>query len=161
MSNSIPADRLQLATVAPRQYAAMARFSAAPDVDPVLAELVKIRASLINGCAFCVDMHWKDARAAGESEERLYSLTTWHEARVFDARERAALALCDAVTEVAQTQVPDDVWERAAAEFSEQELAQLVFAVAAINSWNRLCVATRTQPGHYEPGMFGAAPATA
>ena len=113
-----------------------------------------MRVSQINGCAFCLDMHWKDARAAGETEERLYMLSAWRESALYSERERAALALCDAMTEIAGVGVPDDVWEEAAAEFSEEELGQVVFAIAVINTWNRLQITTQAEPGHYYPGMF-------
>ena len=152
MTTMIPAQRLQLPAIAPRQYGAMLRLEQSVELDPALAELIKIRASQINGCAFCLDMHWKDARARGASEERLYSLSTWREARVYDERERAALALTEAVTRV---EVDDEVWERASAHFDADELAQVVFAITVINAWNRLCVTTRVEPGHYVPGMFG------
>ena len=104
-------------------------------------------------------MHWKDARAAGESEDRLYSLDTWRESPLYSERERAALELCEAMTLVAETHVPDAVWERARASFGEDELAQLVFAITAINAWNRLNIATRLEPGHYHPGAFREAAA--
>ena len=152
MTTMIPAQRLQLPAIAPRQYGAMLRLEQSVELDPALAELIKIRASQMNGCAFCLDMHWKDARARGASEERLYSLATWREARVYDERERAALALTEAVTRV---EVDDEVWERASAHFDADELAQVVFAITVINAWNRLCVTTRVEPGHYVPGMFG------
>jgi AhpD family alkylhydroperoxidase len=158
MSTTIPAGRVQLSELAPRPFAAMSRLEAAIDLDPRLRELVKIRASQINGCAFCLDMHHKDARAAGESEERLYLLPAWRESPgYYDARERAALALCEAMTLVAETHVPDDVWDAAAAVFDEEELAQLVFAIAAINTWNRLMIASRGEPGHYQPAFADAA----
>jgi alkylhydroperoxidase family enzyme len=99
-------------------------------------------------------MHWKDARAAGESEERLYMLSAWRESPLYNDRERAALELCEAMTEIAGRGVPDDVWERATAAFGEEELAQVVFAVVVINSWNRMQVTTQVEPGHYYPGMF-------
>ena len=95
------------------------------------------------------------ARAHGESEERLYSLSAWREARLYDDREQAALALTEAVTLVSETHVPDDVWEQASAQFDEDELAQVLFSIAIINTWNRLCVATRVEPGHYVAGMGG------
>jgi AhpD family alkylhydroperoxidase len=152
MTTMIPAQRLQLTAIAPRQYGAMLRLEQSVELDPELAELIKIRASQLNGCAFCLDMHWKDARARGASEERLYSLSTWREAQIYDEREQAALALTEAVTRV---EVDDDVWERASAHFDADELAQVVFAITVINSWNRLCVTTRVEPGHYVPGMFG------
>jgi AhpD family alkylhydroperoxidase len=152
MAVTIPAGRLRLSEVAPKQYGAMFRLERTIELDPTIRELVKIRASQINGCAFCIDMHWQDARAAGESEERLYLLNAWRESPgVYSDRERAALDLCEAITLVADTHVPDDVWERAAAEFASDELAQLVFAIASINTWNRLLIAARQEPGHYTP----------
>jgi AhpD family alkylhydroperoxidase len=154
MTTTIPAHRLQLDAIAPRQYAALLRLSGANPIDPTLHELINLRASQLNGCAFCLDMHWKDARERGETEERLYSLSVWREARVYDARERAALELTEAVTLLTDAGVPDDVWERAAAEFDEEELAQVIFAISVINVWNRLNVTVQTEPGHYVPGMF-------
>jgi AhpD family alkylhydroperoxidase len=150
----IPADRMSLRERAPRQYAAMLRLEQSIELDRGLHDLVSLRASQINGCAFCVDMHWQDARAAGESEARLYGLDAWRETPLYDERERAALELCEAMTRVAETHVPDAVWERASAAFDEDELAQLVFAITAINAWNRMNVATRLQPGHYQPGAL-------
>jgi AhpD family alkylhydroperoxidase len=157
MSTTIPAHRIQLAELAPRQYAAMARLDAAIELDRGLRELIKLRVSQINGCAFCTDMHWKDARADGESEERLYSLVAWRESPLYDERERAALALCEAMTLIADTHVPDDVWRKAEEQFEPEELAQLVFAITAINAWNRIAITARAEPGHYVPGMFEAA----
>ena len=154
MANKIPADRMQLAELAPRGYAAMFRLSSTVQLDHEIRELIDIRASQINGCAFCLDMHWKDARASGQSEERLYMLSTWRESSLYSERERAALELCEAMTVISKAQVPDDVWERASAAFDEYELSQLVFAITTINAWNRLNIATLLQPGHYEPGMF-------
>jgi AhpD family alkylhydroperoxidase len=155
----IPAQRLSLTEHAPRQHAAMSRLERSIELERGLHDLVSLRASQINGCAFCLDMHWKDARAAGESEARLYGLDAWRESPLYDERERAALALCEAITLVAETGVPDDVWERARAAFDDGELAQLVLAIAAINAWNRMNVATRLEPGHYEPGAFARAAA--
>jgi AhpD family alkylhydroperoxidase len=154
MSNKIPADRMQLSELAPRGYAAMFRLSSSIQLDHGIRELIDIRASQINGCAFCLDMHWKDARASGQSEERLYMLSTWRESSLYSESERAALELCEAMTLISKEQVPDDVWERASAVFDEYELGQLVFAITTINAWNRLNIATLLQPGHYEPGMF-------
>ena len=154
MTTIIPAQRLQLEESAPRQYAAMVRLSGSVTLDPTLSDLISVRASQINGCAFCLDMHWKDAKARGESDERLYSLPAWHEARCYDDRERAALALTEAVTLLSETRVPADVWEQAAEQFEPEELAQVVFAIATINTWNRLVVTTRVEPGHYVAGMF-------
>ena len=143
--------RMELRETAATQYAAMVRLDRSIDFDPRLRELVKVRASQINGCAFCIDMHWKDARASGESEERLYMLDAWRESALYDERERAALELCEAVTLVADGNVPDGVWERAETAFEPDELAQLVFAITAINAWNRLAIATRMEPGRYQP----------
>jgi AhpD family alkylhydroperoxidase len=156
MTPTIPAGRMQLTDVAPRQYGAMYRFSRSVELDHGLRALIEIRASQINGCAFCLDMHWKDAVAAGETEERLYMLSAWRESPLYNERERAALELCEAMTEIAGSGIPDEVWERAAAAFNSEELGQVVFAVAVINTWNRLQITTRVEPGHYHPGMFDA-----
>jgi len=124
-------------------------------LEPALLELVKMRASQLNGCAFCLDMHSKDARAAGESEQRLYLLNAWREAaHLYSARERAALAWTEAVTTVCDSHVPDEPYEEARAQFSETELVHLTFAITQINTWNRLNVAFRTEAGGYRPGMF-------
>jgi AhpD family alkylhydroperoxidase len=156
MSNPFPADRIQLAAIAPKQMAAMFRLERSIEIDTRLGNLIKVRASQINGCAFCIDMHWKDARAAGESEERLYSLGAWRESSLYEERERAALELCEAMTLVAEGHVPDEIWDRAAATFGEDELAQVVFTITAINAWNRLMITSRTQPGQYERGVLEA-----
>lgn len=115
---------------------------------PLLA-LVKFRVSQINGCAHCLDMHSKEARAAGETEQRLHLLSAWPDAPLYSERERAALAWAESVTRVADTQVPDSVYEPARAQFSEQELIDLTLAVVAINSWNRLAVSSRAEAGDY------------
>jgi AhpD family alkylhydroperoxidase len=114
-----------------------------------LLELAKIRASQINGCAYCIDMHTKDARAMGETEQRIYALSAWRETPFFSNRERAALEWTEAVTRVSDTHVPDDVYEAVRAHFDENELVALTFAVVAINGWNRLSVAFRVPPGSY------------
>ena len=119
-----------------------------------LIDLVNFRVSQINGCAYCLDMHSKDLRAAGETEQRLYMLEAWREAPVYSERERAALAWAEAMTLLTNKEVPDDVYEQARAQFTEQELATLSLAVVAINSWNRLNIAFRTPAGGYQPGMF-------
>jgi AhpD family alkylhydroperoxidase len=119
-------------------------------LEPALLELVKMRASQINGCAYCIDMHSKDARAAGETEQRLYALNAWHETPFFSARERAALALTEAVTLVAHTHVPQPVVDDAAAVFSPDELTKLVYAIIEINAWNRLAITVGAPaPGSY------------
>lgn len=116
-----------------------------------LLELVKTRASQINGCAFCIDMHTIDARAAGETEQRLYLLNAWREAPFYSDRERAALAWTEAVTLVSETGVPDDVYGDVRQHFSEEELVNLTWAIVVINGWNRMSVAFRAQPGNYRP----------
>ena len=151
MKAPFPARRLTLADHAPRPYAAMYRLETAIDLDPALRHLISVRASQINGCAFCIDMHWQDARAAGQSEQRLYALDAWRESPLYSTRERSALELCEAITLVSQTRVPDEVWDRAAARFDPDELAQLVFSITVINAWNRLMISARTEPGHYRP----------
>jgi AhpD family alkylhydroperoxidase len=119
--------------------------------DHRLRELVRIRASQLNGCAYCVDMHTKDARAAGETEQRIYALPAWRETPFFTARERAALAFTEAVTLAAQTHVPDAAYAEVAAEYSPDEIAALVSLLVAINAWNAVGVSTRTWvPGTYE-----------
>lgn len=153
-TTTIPADRIQLSERAPRAYAAMSRLEGAIELSASPRHLVKVRASQINGCAFCLDMHWLDARADGESEARLYSLNAWRESSLYTDAERAALGLCEAMTRLDHGHVPDAVWEDAAEHFDPDELAQLVFAIASINTWNRLMIAARAQPGHYRPGMF-------
>lgn len=142
-------------------------------LDPSLLELVKIRASQINGCAFCLDMHARDARASGESDERLDTLAAWREAPFFTERERAALAWAEAVTRVADTRVPDEVYEEVREQFSEEEIVALTFAVVTINGWNRLAVSFRQAPGDPRvaraaaaaseptPAPLGAAPGSA
>jgi AhpD family alkylhydroperoxidase len=119
-----------------------------------LLELVKMRSSQINGCAYCLDMHSKDARAAGETEQRLYLLDAWRETSLYSERERAALAWTEAVTLVAEGHVPDEAYDEASNHFTEQELVALTLAIAAVNSWNRLNIAFRMEAGNYRPGMF-------
>ena len=120
-------------------------------LEPALLELVKMRASQINGCAFCLDMHSKDARAQGETEQRLYALNAWHETPFYSERERAALEWTEAVTLISQNHVPDELYQRVRQQFSEEELVNLTMAVVAINGWNRLAIAFRTVPGEYQP----------
>ncbi len=120
-------------------------------LEPGLLELIKLRASQINGCAYCIDMHTKDARTQGESEQRLYGVSAWREAPFYSERERAALAWTEAITLVSRDQVPDEVYQRARQQFSEKELVDLTFAILTINSWNRLAIGFRTPPGSYQP----------
>ena len=123
-------------------------------LDSKLLDLVRMRASQVNGCAYCLDMHSKDARAAGETEQRLYGLNAWRETPYYSARERAALEWTEALTLVAETHVPDEAYERVREQFSEAELAHLSLAVVAINGWNRLNIAARTVPGDYVAGSL-------
>jgi AhpD family alkylhydroperoxidase len=125
-------------------------------LDKNLVELVNMRVSQINGCAFCLDMHSKDLRAAGETEQRLYLLSAWREVSFYTEKERAALEWAEAVTLLTNREVPDEVYEIARAQFSEEELIDLTLAVAAINSWNRINVSFRTPAGGYQPGMFSS-----
>ena len=120
--------------------------------DHKLIDLLRMRASQINGCAYCLDMHSKDARANGETEQRLYGLSAWRETPYYSARERAALEWTEALTLVSESGVPDDVYERVREQFSEDELVHLSLAVVAINGWNRLNIAARTVPGGYVAG---------
>ncbi|KPI20992.1 alkylhydroperoxidase like protein, AhpD family [Actinobacteria bacterium OV450] len=149
--------RLGWAKHAPDVYKAMSGLEIASKkgLDPVLVELVKIRASQLNHCAFCLDMHTKDALAAGETIERIVQLSAWEESRHFyTEKEAAAIALTEAVTVLTDGFVPDEVFENAAEHFEEKELAQLIAAIVTINAWNRFAVTTRMVPGHYKPGMF-------
>ncbi|MFB7128166.1 carboxymuconolactone decarboxylase family protein [Kitasatospora xanthocidica] len=143
-----PEQRLLMHKLAPAYYQAMVAVDRASreGVDPVIAELVKVHASMLNGCAFCIDMHSTDARKHGEQDHRLVSLPAWRETPWFTARERAALALTESVTLLTQGHVPDAVYAEAAARFDETELAQLIALIATINAWNRIGVSTRMSP---------------
>jgi AhpD family alkylhydroperoxidase len=125
----------------------------AANIDPLLRELVRVRASQINGCAYCVDMHTKDARTAGETQQRLYALPVWRETPYFSEAERAALALTEAITRLAdRKEVPDEVWQDAAKHFDEARLAQLISVIVMINAWNMVSVSTHAwTPGSYQP----------
>jgi AhpD family alkylhydroperoxidase len=120
-------------------------------LDEALMDLVKLRASQINGCAYCIDMHWKDLRALGESEQRLYGLDAWEESPYYTDRERAAFQWTEAVTEIRDGHVPDEVYEKVRLQFTDKELADLTLAIVAINGWNRLAIAARSVPGTYQP----------
>jgi AhpD family alkylhydroperoxidase len=135
--------RIQLSKVARESYRALSALDDTVDFDPALRELVKLRASQLNGCAFCIDMHSRDALAGGENERRVWAVAAWREAPFFDERERAAFALTDAMTRLPEGGVPDEVYEEAARHFDEHELGQLMFAIITINAWNRVGVATR------------------
>jgi AhpD family alkylhydroperoxidase len=151
--------RLDFDAQAPRFSRAMSQLDHAATteldragIDSLLRELIRIRASQLNGCAYCVDMHTKDARAAGETEQRLYALAAWRETPFFTDRERAALALTESITLAAQTHVPDEDFAHAANVFSEDELGALVSLIVTINAWNAIGVSTRAwQPGSYQP----------
>ncbi|MFB3917456.1 MAG: carboxymuconolactone decarboxylase family protein [Terriglobales bacterium] len=148
--------RLEYGKVAPGANPAMyavEKYARQSGLEPGLLELVKLRASQINGCAYCVDMHTKDARALGETEQRLYAVVVWREAPFFSDRERAAFAWTEAVTLVAQSGVPDDVYQLARSQFSERELVDLTMAIIAINGWNRLAVSFRAVAGTYQPSV--------
>ncbi|MDZ5447831.1 carboxymuconolactone decarboxylase family protein [Micromonospora sp. 4G57] len=140
--------RIDMAAVVPQAYQAVSGLEkyVQANVDHTVLELVKLRASMLNGCAFCVDMHSRDALAAGESSRRLFAVAAWREAPFFDERERTALALTDAVTRLGEHGVPDEVWDAAAKVWSEKELADLVVAIATINVWNRIAVTSQAQP---------------
>ena len=146
--------RIDYANVAPdgaKAMWALENYVHSCGLEASLLELVKFRASQINGCAYCIDMHTKDARARGETEQRLYALSAWRETPFFTDRERAALAWTEAVTNVAQTNVPDNIYELAREHFSDKELVDLTMAIVAINGWNRLAVSFRKVPGTYRP----------
>ncbi|MBZ5664950.1 MAG: carboxymuconolactone decarboxylase family protein [Acidobacteriia bacterium] len=145
--------RIAYAKVAPGAYRAMLgleEYLHQCGLEESLIHLIKLRASQVNGCAYCIDMHWKDLRALGESEQRLYGLDAWEESPYYTDRERAALAWTEAVTNLRDGHVRDAVYEEVRKHFSEKELADLTLAVAAINAWNRLAIAARTEPGKYQ-----------
>jgi AhpD family alkylhydroperoxidase len=139
------ATRISLPQVARAVYSAIADLDSSAQLEPRLRELVRIRASQINGCAFCVDMHSVDAQKAGEADRRIFAVAAWRESPFFDGRERAALALTDAMTRLPLDGVPDEVYEQAAAAFGDEELGNLMGVIIAINAWNRVAVATALQ----------------
>jgi len=146
--------RLDFAKVSPGGYMAMRHLEAhirQSGLEPRLLELVKTRASQLNGCAYCIDMHTKDARAHGESEQRLYALPAWRETPFFSARERAALAWTEVVTLVADGPIEEEDYEDVREQFDERSLADLTLAIVAINGWNRLAIAFAAVPGTYQP----------
>ena len=148
--------RFNYADAAPGVYDAMDpvdQYLDQSSLEAPLLHLVRLRASQLNGCAYCIDMHWKDLRALGESEQRLYSLDAWRESPGYTARERAALEWAEAVTRVADDHVPDSVHAAVEPHFSRTELADLTFAIAVINAWNRLSIAARLVPGRYRSSL--------
>jgi AhpD family alkylhydroperoxidase len=144
--SSTTTPHLNLIQLAPEQFQAQRALARSVTLDRRLRELVNMRVSQLNGCAFCLDMHAEAARAAGETQQRLDVVAGWREAPFFDARERAALALAEALTTIERGHVPEAVLEQASAHFDDEELAQLLFVIAVINSWNRLMLASRTPP---------------
>jgi AhpD family alkylhydroperoxidase len=149
--------RLEADKIAPDAYKAVLHVQAYLNhhsgLEDSLVNLVYLRASQINGCAYCIDMHSKDARAMGETEQRLYELDAWRETPFYSERERAALAWTEAVTRIAEGHVPDEIYEATRKYFSEQELVNLTLAVTQINVWNRLSIAFRVVPGSYQPSV--------
>ncbi len=144
--------RLDWYKILPEGYKAMLQLQNVVDqskIDHKLLELVKIRASQINGCAYCLDMHTKDAIAIGESEQRLHLLAAWQEASFYSPRERAALAWCESLTQISQSGVPDKIYDEVKSLFSDKEIAELTLTIIAINSWNRLAVGFRSDVGNY------------
>jgi len=146
--------RLDMLKLSPGGYKAMMgleQYVHSCGLEESLVTLMKLRASQINGCAYCIDMHWKDLRALGENEQRLYGLDAWEESPYYTERERAALKWTEAVTLVRESHVPDEVYEEVRKQFSEKEISDLTVIVATINAWNRLAIAGRSIPGLYQP----------
>jgi AhpD family alkylhydroperoxidase len=155
--------RLDYGKAAPGSVQAMyklQKYVDASGLEHSLLELIKTRVSQINGCAFCIDMHTKDARAAGETEQRLYGLNAWREAPYYTERERAALAWAEVITLISQTHAADADYEAARAQFSDEDLVKLTMAVIAINGWNRLAIAFRPEVGKYQPAAQAASSAS-
>lgn len=146
--------RIDLSKLSPEAYKALLgleHYLNHSTLEKKLLHLLKLRVSQINGCAYCLDMHWKDLQVEGESEQRMYSLDAWRETPYYTAREKAALSWAEAVTNITNGHVPDAVYEEARQQFSEQELADLTLGVVTINSWNRISIAFRVVPGTYQP----------
>src|SRR5437879_4431013 len=149
-------ERINYSKVAPegiRPLSGLEAYVRSSGLEPGLLDLVKTRASQLNGCAYCIDMHTKDARAGGESEQRLYTLSVWRETPFFTDRERAALAWTEAVTLIHQGHAPDEIYQSAREHFSEEEMVILTMAIVAINGWNRLAIGFRAVPGEYQPAV--------
>jgi AhpD family alkylhydroperoxidase len=152
--------RFNFMKAAPGAYATMLgleQYLHECGLEQPLLHLIKLRASQINGCAYCMDMHWKDLQVSGEKEQRMYSLDAWRECPYYTERERAALAWTEAVTLITKDHAPNAVYEEVRAQFSEKEICDLTLAVAAINAWNRLAISSRTVPGGYQPQAAKAA----
>ena len=151
--------RLNIQKVAPQAFRVMLgleTYIRNSGLEPALLKLVKLRASQINGCAFCIDLHTKDARADGESEQRLYALSAWRETPFFTDRERAALAWTEAVTLINEAHAPDEVYNAVRQRFTDEEIVNLTMAVVTSNGWNRISIAFRTVPGTYQPNAAHA-----
>ena len=144
-------DYTKVGSGALRAMYGLEKYLAESTIEKPVRELIKVRASQINGCAYCIDMHWKDARAAGESEQRLYGLAAWREAPYYSERERAALAWTEELTLIAEDHVSDELYEQTRRQFSEQELVDLTLAVGTINAWNRIAISFRSEAGSYQP----------
>ncbi len=147
--------RVEMEEAGRKAYNAMCHLDNATGslaLDPILGDLIRLRASMLNGCAYCVDMHSKDARAKGESEQRLYAVATWHEAPFFSPAERAAFALTDALTLLAGNPLPDAVVAEAEEQLGVEGLAAATWVIVTINAWNRVAIASHSQAGEYEPG---------
>jgi AhpD family alkylhydroperoxidase len=147
--------RIDFMKVSPAAAKAMLGLQAAvdhSDLEHSLIDLIKLRASQVNHCAYCIDMHFKEAKARGESDQRLYMLDAWRESPFYSERERAALLWCESLTLISETGAPDDAFAEVRKQFNDEELANLSLAIVAINSWNRLMIGFRAEPGHYQPG---------
>lgn len=152
--------RLDTSKVSPDAYRAimgLELYVRHSGLEPSLVELVKLRASYMNGCAYCVDMHSKDARLEGETEQRIFAVPVWRETPFFTDRERAALAFTEAVTAIGRAGVPDDVYAEAKRFFSDDELVKLTMAIVTINAWNRVAITFHTEPGTYQPRALQSA----
>ncbi|HEX5234451.1 MAG TPA: carboxymuconolactone decarboxylase family protein [Silvibacterium sp.] len=150
--------RFNLFTAAPEAYKALSSLETYLHhcgLEQPLLHLIKLRASQVNGCAYCLDMHWKDLRAVGEDEQRLYSLDAWRECPWYSDRERAALAWTEAITLITNGHVPDGVYFEVRSHFTEKEISDLTLAITTINAWNRISIASRTPPGSYRPANAG------
>jgi AhpD family alkylhydroperoxidase len=146
--------RIDIAHASPAAYKAvlgLEQYVRSSGIEPKILHLIKVRASQINGCAYCIDMHTKDARVAGETEQRIYALDAWRETPFYSDKERAALELTEAVTLIREGHVPDEVFEQARAHFNEAEMLNITLAIATINVWNRLAITFRSVPGEYQP----------
>lgn len=150
-------DYRKFAPEASKAMYALETYLTHSSLDHNLLHIVKLRASQINGCAFCIDMHWKDARAIGETEQRLYGLDAWRESPYYTDRERAALAWTEALTLISSTHAPDEDFAELQKHFSEQEIIDLVYLISTINAWNRIAISLRAVPGRYQPPQKSSA----